>query len=370
MSFGLLKHFKDSKSGSAHTQTRLHYKHVILGQDLGAILKLIELVTTAPEESVRLIVTRPVTRKSLVESYEYGVSQLRSPEAIQSIYRKYHNASILPQAKEAAFYKDGKFHDFGGRAKSMDLRSGEEFFTHRGYKLTLASLFSAEVWEKLDEIIFAHAEIRLFESIEKTTPAELIDKKEWSLSFKDYASISCENLYVSLSPKKFLSFIQNKEKVTAELVDVCTSVHVQAGISVTWKLNKEIFPEERTLFIPQSMTHEWGHFIVELEPYNHQNKEQICHILFLVHEEEPQAEELAAKIKLLKRVLDRVFPDVEKHILQEFIRFDEEMFISDVKDQSIEQLTFDYPTLKFLGQTSPMITQHSGEKFLSRALLN
>src|SRR6476469_4499236 len=129
-----------------------------------------------------------------------------------------------------------------------------------------------------------------------------------------------------MSPKKFLNFFHNKEKLTADFIDVCTGVNVQSAISVSWKLDKEIYPEERILFIPQSMTHEWGHFLVEFENFNFQNKEQVCHVLFLIHDEEPQSEDLAGKIKLMKRVLDRVFPDVEKHIKQEYIRFDEEMF--------------------------------------------
>jgi hypothetical protein len=370
MSFGLLKHFKDSRSGNAHNITSKHFRHVIIGQDLGAVLKLLELRRTAPEETVRLISSRPVNRQALIENYEFGISQLRSPAATESIYKKFHNAKILPQTAEASFYKEGKFHDFGGRAKSMELQKGEEFFLNKGYKLELKSLFSEEEWENLDSLLNEYSEIRIFESIEKTTPSDLVDKKEWTLTFKDYGSATAENLYVSLSPKKFLSYIQNKEKVTSELIDVCTSINVQAAISVTWKLDKEVFAEDKTLFIPQSMTHEWGHFIVEFESYNYQDKEQLCHVLFIIHEEEPQTEDLASKIKLMKRVLDRVFPDIEKHIKQEYIRFDEEMFISEVKDASIEQMSFDYPTLRFMGQTSPMSGELCQEKFLSRILLN
>lgn len=370
MSFGILKRYKDTKSGSTHNISSKHYRHVILGQDLGAVLKLLELKRTAPEESVRLITSRPLNRQTLVENYEFGVSQLRSPAAVESIYKKFHNAKILPQQKDASFYKDGKFHDFGGRAKSMELRQGEEFFVEKGYKLELSSLFSPEEWENMDTILNENSEIRIFQSIEKVTPDELVDKKEWTLTFKDFATATCENLYVSMSPKKFLNYFHNKEKLTPELIDVCTSVNVQAAISVTWKLDKEMFQEERTLFVPQSMTHEWGHFLVEFDSYNYQNKEQLCHVLFLIHEEEPQSEDLAQKIKLMKRVLDRVFPDIEKHIKKEFIRFDEEMFISGVKDSSQEQLSFDYPTLKFLGQTTPLSGEMSQEKFLSRVLLN
>jgi hypothetical protein len=118
------------------------------------------------------------------------------------------------------------------------------------------------------------------------------------------------------------------------------------------------------------MTHEWGHFIVEFENFNHQSQEQLCNILFLIHEEEPQSEELASKIKLMKRVLDRVFPDIEKHITKEFIRFEDEMLISDIKDSVVEQLLFDYPTLRFIGQSNPMPSEFSHEKYLSRVLMN
>src|SRR5690606_16762216 len=119
MSFGLLKHFKDSKSGAAQNTSSSHFQHVILGQDLGAILKLVELRRKTPGESVRLISGRPLNRQLLIENYEYGVSHLRSESGVEKIYRNYHNVKILPQTKEASFYKDGKFHDFGGRAKSM-----------------------------------------------------------------------------------------------------------------------------------------------------------------------------------------------------------------------------------------------------------
>lgn len=370
MSFGLLKHFKDNRGANAQSVNTKHYRHVILGQDLGAVLKLMEIRRNFPEESIRLISTRPINRQTLIENYDFGVSQLRSPGAVENIYKKHHNAKILPQSGEAIFYKDGKFHEFSGRAKSMEILPGEEFFTQKGYKLELSSLFSESEWESLDTVLNEHSEIRMFESIEKTTPSDLVDKKEWCLTFKDFASASCETLYVSMSPKKFLSHLHNKEKVTPELIDVCSSVKVQGALSVTWKLDKEIYPEEKTLFIPQSMTHEWGHFIVEFESFNYQKKEQLCHVLFLIHEEEPQTEDLGSKIRLMKRVLDRVFNDIEKHIKQEYIRFDEEMFISDVKDSSIEQLSFDYPTLQFLGQSSPMTGEMIQEKFLSRVLLN
>jgi hypothetical protein len=370
MSFGLLKHFKESKSTNVHTKSSRHYHHFIIGQDLGAVLKLLELQKSSPHETVRLLTTRPLNRQALIENYEFGVSQLRSPKAVEQIYRKFHQAKISPQAKEASFYKEGKFYEFGGRAKGMDLLSGEDFFTQKGYRLELSGLFSKEEWENLDQNLSENSEIKILDSIEKTTPHELIDKKEWSLSFRDFSTLTCEKLYASISPKKFLSLINQKEDFSSEFIDFCTSTQVTTAISVTWKLNKEIYSEERTLFIPQSMTHEWGHFILEFENYDFVKKQQLCHVLFLIHDDEPQSEDLASKIKLMKRVLDRAFPDIEKYITSEYIRFDEEMFISNIKNEFLEQISFDYPNLKFIGQTAPIESTMSDEKFLARTLLN
>lgn len=370
MAFGLLKHFKDIRRDNQSVTLIRHTKHVIVGHDLGAVMKLVELRKAFPDESVKIVSDRPLNRQILLENYQFGVSTLRSPEAVEAIYRKHFNARILPESRDPSFYKDGKFHEFGSRAKPMELLAGENFFANKGYRAEVASFFDAESWENLDAMINEALDFRIFESIEKTEPTDLVDKQEWTLSFKDFTKLTCENLYVSVSPKKFLNFLGNKDAMTAELIDVCSAATTKGAISVTWILGKDYGQSGQTLFIPQSMTHEWGHFIVEFEQFDHKTNQGLCHVLFLVHEEEPQSEDLAAKIKLMKRVLDRVFTDVEKNIKKEFIRFDEEMFVSDIKDQTAEQIAFDYPTLKFTGQSSPMTSAHAQEKFLARTLLH
>lgn len=367
MSFGLLKHFKDQKKSFRIQDEARFVAHVVLGSDLGSVLKLLELRKHHPAESIKLITTRLINKNLLIENYQYGVSPMRSPEAVAEIYKSHYDAKVFPQKLQPQFYKDGKFHDFSGRAKSMELLEGEHFFLNKGYRLDISSLFSAEDWENLDTIISQFMDIRIVEGIEKTEAKNLVEKGEWLLTFKDFKKISCENLYSSLSPKRFLGFLKNKEKLTPDVIDFCSSAKIQAALSITWLMKKEYSSEERTMFIPQSMTHEWGHFIVEFE---NTSAGQLCHGLFLIHEEEPQTEDLASKIKLMKRVLERVFPDFENNIYKEYIRFDEEMFISDVKDNLIEQIGFDYPTLKFLGQSAPMKPQFANEKFLARVLLS
>ena len=367
MSFGLLKHFKDQKKGFSQDNQVSFTAHVILGSDLASILKLMELRKSYPHESIKLVSPRIVNKKLLVETFQFGVSQLRSEEAVTEIYKNQFHAKFWPQQQAPQFYKDGKFHDFGGRAKPMDLLSGEDFFLTKGYRLEISSLFETEVWENLDAIIQSHLDIRILEGIEKTQSNDLVEKDEWLLTFKDFKKITCESLYSSLTPKKFLALLKNKEGLTPDVIDFCSSAQSSGAMSITWVMKKEMSSEQRSLFIPQSMTHEWGHFIVEFE---HSSEGYLCHGLFLVHEEEPQSEDLASKIKLMKRVLDRVFPDFEINIHKEYIRFDDEMFISGIKDNLIEQISFDYPTLRFLGQSSLMKPQFVQEKFLARVLLS
>jgi len=348
MSFGLLKHFKKNKDEAQLQTKETHQKYLVLGSDLGGVLKLLDLKREHPTETIKLVSNRLITKQMLLETYEFGLSSLRSPEKVESLYRKYHGASILPQKMEPTFYKDGKFHDFGGRAKPMELLNGEMIFTQKAYRFKLASFFRADDWENLDQILSESLDIRHLESIEKTTPQDLVDIKEWRLHFKDFTSMSAQYLFVAMTPKKFIQYVHHKETLTSHLVDLCTSVNLQGGISVTWVMNGEVSSEEKTIFLPQSMTHEWGHFLVEFEPYKYETKTQLVHALILIHEEEPQAEDLASKIKLLKRVIDRVFPKFEEKIAKEYIRFDDEMFINDMKEEAKEQVNFDYPTLNFV----------------------
>ena len=369
MSFGLIKRFKDMKKIPDGGVKKTFAKHVIIGHDLGAILKLIELRKDNPAEHVRLISNKPLSQKSILEDYQKSVSLIRSPSAVEAIYKKFFNAQILPQTTEPVFYKDGKFHDFSGRAKPMELVRNELFFSSKGYDFQVESFFEASDWENLDELLKTSQDMKIFESIVKTDPADLVDKEEWSLTFKDFTELGTENLYVSFAPHKFLNLITNKNDLDSSLIDFCSATESLSAMNVSFELAKDFGHTSQTLFVPQSMTHEWGHFIIEFGEFKNTHKTATCNVLFLVNEEEPQAEDLGGKIKLMKRVLERVFTDFEKSIKSETIRFDEDMFIEGVKDQALRDVLAKYPTLQFLGQSKLVDPELSGEQYLTRTLI-
>ena len=370
MSFGLIKRFKDLKKTPESGVKKTFSQHVIIGGDLGAILKLVELRKNHSAEQVRLISNKPLSRKNLEEEFRQSISLIRSLGSVEALYRKHFNAKLLPFKGESVFYKDGKFHDFNGRAKSMELQGNELFFTSKGYDYEIESFFQSEDWEKLDELIQSSQEMKIFESITKAgAPTDLVEKEEWILTFKDFSEISCENLYVSMAPHKFLNLIGNKNDLDASLIDFCSSTDSLAAMNVSFELSKDFSMASQTIFVPQSMTHEWGHFLVEFKDFVHSTKSATCNVLFLVKEEEPQAEDLGAKIKLMKRVLDRVFPDFEKSIKSEAIRFDDDMFIQGARIESLLEVMSKFPTLEFLGQSKLVEESLINEQYLTRTLL-
>jgi hypothetical protein len=92
--------------------------------------------------------------------------------------------------------------------------------------------------------------------------------------------------------------------------------------------------------------------------------------MFILENEEIQTEDIAIKIKLMKRVMDRVFPKIEDSIKEEFIRLDSQMFVLPGSKSSLEQILFDYPHLKFIGQSSVLPDEWSEEKYFARSLLS
>ena len=89
--------------------------------------------------------------------------------------------------------------------------------------------------------------------------------------------------------------------------------------------------------------------------------------LILLQDEEPTSEIMADKIKLLKRVFERVFSGFQQSIQNEYILVNEDYFETVNDPKLAEDLIVALPQLTLLGGYSPNNLEHS---FLSRALLS
>src|SRR5690606_951501 len=120
------------------------------------------------------------------------------------------------------------------RAKSMELIRNESFFSTKGYEYELESFFEPAAWENLDELLKTSQDMRIFESIIKTDPHDLVEKQEWLLTFKDFSEMGAENLYVSHAPHRFLNLIANKNDLDSSLIDFCSATESLAAINVSF----------------------------------------------------------------------------------------------------------------------------------------
>jgi hypothetical protein len=365
MSFGL-KSFKKQKDESKHSEGRKHIPTVIIGHDLAAVLKLVELKNTLSPENLCLITPRFLTRQGLVETYQAGVSTLRDNVTTLQIAGKFSQARTVRYDHETHFAKEGQWQRFGGRAKPMELAPGEAYFQSPRQDLELASLFSESDWEQLDETLKTYQQVRILEKLEKQAPTDLANRDEWWLLFHDLGEVTCSELWVSLPARQVLKASEQGQTLPTEAAAWLASVKRQAAIALSWEMTKELHPEPRTLFVPQSMTHEWGHFILDVLPWDEARRCHPVNALILLHDEEPTSELMADKIKLCKRVLERVLPDFEKHIRREYIIASEDYLEWPSQPELAEALLVSVPSLHLLGAYA---AQSGTEKFLSRALL-
>ena len=365
MSFGI-KSFKKNKQELAAAEKK-HIAHVILGQDIAAVLQLVALKTQHAPENLRLITPRFLTREVLIDQYRCAPSTLRSNAHTLQVLEKFPFAKSLRFETESLFYKDGSWHKFNSRAKPMDLKSFEDTFLPARQEITLESLFSPEDWAQLDDTLKAYQSVRVLEKLEKQKPTDLANVDEWWMLFHDLGEVTATHLYTSLPARELLKRSGQGQTLPTEMSAWLSSVEKKAAIAIHFECNKQLHEETQTLFIPQSMTHEWGHFIVDVHPYDAQTKSHPLSALILLHDEEPTSEIMADKIKLLKRVFERVFPRFQESVLSEYI-FVSEDFFEVVRDEKLaEELSVGVSQLTILGQYS---AQNLAHNFLSRALMS
>lgn len=324
--FGL-RAFKRLKEESLHNEDlHKYFTHIVVGNNTLAVLKYLSLVSEYGQENVALITDTPISRETLEHSWRCSIHTIRDEERAKELMGFAPKLELTPVGQETLFYKDTKFHPFGGRAKPIALMAGEDQFQNAYYKAQWKNLFEPEVWEKFDEIL-AKQNYKFLNSIELSEPTDLVKRTQFKLHTGEFECYDCENLHWYMAPKKFVNLVKDKNLLSDDIKAYSSATEELPAVVVYFDCAGMVYDSEGTLFIPQSMTHEWGHFIFDFDKYNPETNSQSVRGLILLQEDEITSEELAKKIKLLKRVLERVLPDFGKISYTEHIRFDETMFI-------------------------------------------
>ena len=368
--FGLraLKKVQDDDSSK---NKREYIPHLVYGDNFYAALTYFKLKERYGIDKVRLVSQKVITRDSILSAWDCSLNTLRSEAAAQILMLKKPQLEILPFGGTNVFYKDTKFHKFGGRAKPHELKEDEAFYLEPFYQIKKESLFIKEDWNSLDEELTATTLEKYIDSIEITEPTDLVEVTNFKLKTGELETLECEKLYWCESPKNFYTKVENKDELSDAVGAYCTALEHRVGLTVHFKVDKKVYDAKGTVFLPQSVTHEWGHFIADFSEFDELEHSQEFSCMMFVNEDEVNEEDLAKKIKLMKRVIERVFSEFGKGKYEERIQYDRSVLINKAQDDLFKGAQ---EPITFVGEGSPLkedlADSEEEYRYLTRGILS
>lgn len=363
--FGIRAFKKQVKEEHKNEKDRF-IKHVVYGENSFGVLTFLRLNKQYPGE-VKLICSNPFYKKEMLKEWNCSLNSVRSETVAKALMSMTSRFEICSANNNVVFYKDSKFHRFGGRARPHKLKLGEEFFTSPAYEVNLAGLFSTEDYQQLDDVLNQHQLNKIIADIEVVTPDDLVEKTNFILHSGENEKIRCEKLYFCESPKTFYQLVRNQSQLSDVIQRFAAGIRSYQALGIHLSVEAQISEQSGTFILPQSMTHEWGSFILEVKAFDPESCSQQMTCLSFIAEDDLQEEDLAKKIKLLKRVIERVFPELSKSKYSQDIKFFEDYLQTGVEDERYSELKDQ--NVRFLGQSAP-IDHIESEKFsyLSRGI--
>jgi hypothetical protein len=297
------------------------YKNIIFGEHF-LIPKLLFLFQEK-EESCLFLGKHLNFSKNLVESEinQYFYYPRTNEDEIANLGIEL-NLDSKKSDEEIKFYKDGKFHRFNTRVKPSALLEGEESFLNERSFINLKQLYSSEEFEKMDEVISKFHEFQLIKYIECIDPTDLIEKANFRITLTNDQEIECETLLWFDSPLRLEKLLSDKHDEAKFYKSVLTDNYALSSLQVNFILDNKFGEGNFTYFLPQSMMHEQGHYIVCSQDQTQVDDDfRVNSFLYLDQEDEFSEEDVAKKIKHFKSTLKRVLPELHSSIKEEEIIF-------------------------------------------------
>lgn len=293
---------------------------------------------------VRFISAVPLAKEALLVR---GPTSFRGDGAIKVLRELTQNEELALREAPSLFYKDSDWKDFEGRAKSEKLLAAEEYFTTKGVDFNPIEAFpflnDETFWTSIEEQRLSEKVV----NIKSETPTDMISPVNWALECGSGKVLECEELIFGGSPQAFLDLVGNKKSLSAEFVEFCESTRSPCELVVKFEFSDVVHSGGETFFIPLSYTHEWGHFIGEFR-----GKE--AQFLHFFEGTETSEEEVSKKLKLLKRNLEKIFPEFSTKYCGEFVVVRPESGCLNIDDSLYAQIEKKPTHLKFVHRNAPL----------------
>ena len=325
-----------------------YIKHMVVGENLYAYLTFEKLNGKYPGE-VLWLTKNLYLGEQIKKDFECSMQSVRSAEVADEM--SFNELTLNSASQTALFYKDTKFHSFGARAKPHNLKAGEEFFTQAFHAVTVPVLLD-------DEQIQAAQVNKIIRSIRTVSASDLVEPTHYEIYSGEQERFRCERVYFCESPRRFYQLVENKAELNESLQKYLVGVENHPGITVYFECRGQFTEHEGSLLIPQSMTHDWGSFILDIEAFD--GTFQNFKALTFVNEDDLQEEDLAKKIRLMRKVLERVLPQLEQCEYRTKIKYDPALRMCGMNDELAPELRSE--AVRLLGPGAPIIHPES-DKF-------
>jgi hypothetical protein len=321
-----LRDLKIDKKGKRRTTKK---SAVIVGDNFYSILAYQYLTTIFDKNEITIITEHKL---NLNDISILGPSSIRGEHNINSFKTMFPEIS-LGKNRDSVFLKEKILRPFTGRSKPEELLYGERFFVSSGQQCSIEPLLNDDPTNIIEtinsEAYISQISAISYENIEKNNNEKPIFK--WKVATTKKAIYETDYLIWARPPWQLLEHFNNKENLDNDLIEYLNSTKVPGPLFIKFNLAQKLFNIDKTTFLPQSLTHSWGHFIGEFKELNSEFKESAEFVTY-IDTDSLNEEEVAKKIRLLKKSLEKIAPEFAKSSFQENIVLSEDGPITNIKD--------------------------------------
>lgn len=362
MSFKLIQDLKKKNDRN------YNYEEVdLLICGLGIFTQELIKVLKQTDARFKILNSHNIKEESLAP-WTWGPSQIRGKENIFFLQNLLQDKLVARQVKNSPlFYKDQKFYQFDGRARPETLLPGEQFFSQIDSAEIVSQFNNGETnGASFENIVFENC---LIEKISRVVPDLLSHPNlEKDFNFEVKTSLGriylCKKIIWQYPVSHFLKVYDGVTDIDVKLIEEFDKFNDMTTLSVRFILKNQLseFSLDQTCFLPLSFTHEMGHFIGAQHRVRTPLKSTFDHdvvcfdFLHYFDSTLTSEEEIAKKIRTLKKTLSKISSTFDKNLEKEFFCVGRIEFGGEINDLIFEGEASKFSDIHFVGMLAPIPT--------------
>ncbi|MBL6991210.1 MAG: hypothetical protein ISR65_15610 [Bacteriovoracaceae bacterium] len=353
---------QDLKKISSTNDVNVHTpRYLVVGNDLFSIAMYYYISQSVEESEVILLSPSEITVDDLTIR---GPSTVRGDRNIGEFILQNPGVSLKKCEEKSSFYKDQKFHFFGGRSKPGKTTPEEEFFIESRVDFSLEDVFLFLKDEKFLDQLRDNCLVLNYTSVDSFVKN---DEDLWRVQCSTGDLIESPYLIWGEDPSKFIDSLKSVKLFDDNFYQMCAKATSKDVLFVKYIFNEPISDNQSTMFIPLSVTHQWGHFIGELMPYEAGQQIEFLHF---IDSDQTTEDEISKKIKTLRRNMEKIFPNFSKSLKDEFICLSELYSNGKPSNDEFDKTLCSAKTPHFIGVNAPLGPHQNGLSHFVRAVVS